>query len=96
MAAQGRSSSLSTRHPSALSSTNSREDVTSTAANFFETGLKLAKDVGEMLKDVPYVKAVAGIIVQIIEIRDVCFIRIHDVVFPYPSLGNQHSKGAIS
>ena len=40
--------------------------------NIADTGLKLAKDVGEILRDVPYVRALAGIIVQIIEIREVC------------------------
>ena len=61
-------SSSSTVSPS----TNSPEFIASTMTNIADTGLKLAKDVGEILRDVPYVRALAGIIVQIIEIREVC------------------------
>ncbi|KAG6914744.1 hypothetical protein DXG01_015655, partial [Tephrocybe rancida] len=50
-------------------STNPHEVIAS-ASNTTDTVMKLAKNVGDMLKDVPYVKAVAGLIVQIIEIRD--------------------------
>ncbi|KAG6914773.1 hypothetical protein DXG01_015434 [Tephrocybe rancida] len=50
-------------------STNPHEVIASTT-NTADTVMKLAKNVGEMLKDVPYVKAVAGIIIQIIQIRD--------------------------
>ncbi|KAG6915405.1 hypothetical protein DXG01_011638 [Tephrocybe rancida] len=42
----------------------------STTTNTVDIVMKLAKDVTEMLKDIPYVKAVAGIIIQIIQIRD--------------------------
>ena len=35
--------------------------------------LSILKDVGESLTNIPYVKSVAGISVQILEIRDVCF-----------------------
>jgi len=51
---------------------NSHEFIASTTTNIVDTVLKLAKDVGVILKDIPYVKALAEIIVQIIEIRDVC------------------------
>jgi len=97
MAAHAQSSSLSTRHSTAPSSTNSREYVTSTTTNLVDTSARLAKDAGEMFKDIPYIKAVAGIIIQIITIRDVRFKRSYVIIFPYPSPpGNQNSKGAIS
>ncbi|KAG6917239.1 hypothetical protein DXG01_003271 [Tephrocybe rancida] len=53
-------------------STNHHEIIVSasTTTNTADTVMKLAKSVGEMLKDIPYVKALAGLIVQIIEIRD--------------------------
>ena len=35
------------------------------------TALNITKELGELLKDVPYVCAVAGVILQIIKIRDV-------------------------
>ena len=75
MAAHVPSISLSARHPPTPSSTNFSACGASTATNLIETGLRLAKDAAEMLKEVPYVKAVAGILVQIIEIRDVCRIE---------------------
>ncbi|KAG6910190.1 hypothetical protein DXG01_012639, partial [Tephrocybe rancida] len=56
-------------NPIASLSTNPHEVIAS-ASNTADTVMKLARNVGEMLKDVPYVKAVAGLIVQIIEIRD--------------------------
>ncbi|KAG6914217.1 hypothetical protein DXG01_001712 [Tephrocybe rancida] len=42
----------------------------STTMNTVDIVMKLAKDAGELLKDIPYVKAVAGIIIRIIQIRD--------------------------
>ena len=70
--AHRRSILLFTRHSAVSPSTNSREVIVSTTTNIVDTVLKLTKVAGEMLKEVPYVKALAGIIVQIIEIRDVC------------------------
>ena len=67
MVAHGRSTTLFTTHPTISPSTNSPEFIAS-----INTVLRLAKDAGDMLNGVPYVKALAGIIVQIIEIRDVC------------------------
>ncbi|KAG6906798.1 hypothetical protein DXG01_012045 [Tephrocybe rancida] len=63
---------VQTRHSVMSPSTNSHELITSasTTTNTADTVMKLAKNVGEILKDVPYVKALAGLIVQIIEIRD--------------------------
>ena len=70
--AHGRSTLPFTRHPKVSLSMNSHEFIASTTTNIVDTVLKLAKDVGVILKDIPYVKALAEIIVQIIEIRDVC------------------------
>jgi hypothetical protein len=70
--AHGRGTLLFTGHSTLSPSTNSPEFIASTTTNIVNTALKIAKDAGEMLKDVPYIKALAGIIVQIIEIRDVC------------------------
>jgi len=71
MIAHGRSTLLFTRHSTVSPSTNSREYIASTTTNIVNTALKLVKDAGGILGDVPYVKALAVIIVQIIEIRDV-------------------------
>jgi hypothetical protein len=43
----------------------------STATNIVDTVSKIAREAGELLKDVPYVKVFAGIIVQIIRLREV-------------------------
>jgi len=58
-------------HPAAVSSTTKGEYIESTTTNMVDTVSKIAKEVGEIFKDVPYIKAVAGIIVQIIKIREV-------------------------
>ncbi|KAG6906675.1 hypothetical protein DXG01_012655, partial [Tephrocybe rancida] len=68
MVAHGQPKIIFTNH-TASPSTNPHEVVAS-ASNTTDTVMKLAKNVGEVLKDVPYVKAVAGLVVQIIEIRD--------------------------
>ncbi|KAG6815352.1 hypothetical protein H0H93_010068, partial [Arthromyces matolae] len=60
-------SSTGTNHQLFASTTTNIIDTTATVA---QTVLKLAKDAREVLKNVPYVKALAGVIVQIIEIRD--------------------------
>jgi hypothetical protein len=36
--------------------------------------MRISKDAGEALKEVPYVKAFAGVLVQIIEIREVGYL----------------------
>lgn len=43
-------------------------DVSSTLIDVF----KIAKDAAESLEKVPYVKSVAGITVQVLQIREVC------------------------
>jgi hypothetical protein len=60
-----------TSHSTVTPPTNPSEVITSRTTEIVDTTLKLAKEVGDMLSDVPYVKALAGIIVQIITIRDV-------------------------
>ncbi len=45
----------------------------STIEDNLSTALSILKDVGESLTKIPYVKSVAGISVQILEIRDVHF-----------------------
>ena len=58
-------------HPVATPSTTNGEDVVSTTTNLVETVLIIAKEASEMFKNVPYIKAFAGIVIQIINIRDV-------------------------
>ena len=42
-----------------------------TAVSAAETTVAIVKEVGEMLQNIPYVKSVAGIVLQIIKIKDV-------------------------
>jgi len=57
-------------HSTHLAPITTERGVNSTTTNTIDTASKIAKEVGAMLKDVPYVKAVAGIILQIITIRE--------------------------
>ncbi|KAG6844308.1 hypothetical protein H0H87_007878 [Tephrocybe sp. NHM501043] len=66
MAAHGQPLLLSAGH----SPRNLNAELDSTTVDLVNTVANLAKDAGEMLKGVPYVKGVAGIILQIIAIRD--------------------------
>ena len=54
-----------------IASTTNREYVESTTTNIVNTVLNIAKDASEMFKNVPYIKALAGIVIQIISIREV-------------------------
>ena len=54
----------------AISSTTDREYIESTTSTV-DTVLKIAKEASDMFKNVPYIKAFAGIIIQIISIREV-------------------------
>ena len=45
--------------------------VASPTTDLVNTVLKIAKEAGEMFKNVPYIKAFAGIVIQIINIREV-------------------------
>jgi len=55
----------------AISSTTNREYFESTTTNIVDTVLNIAKEAGEMFKNVLYIKAFAGIVIQIIRIREV-------------------------
>jgi hypothetical protein len=55
----------------AVPSTTDQECAASTTTNIVDTISKITKEVGEMFKDVPYIKAFAGIIIRVIEIREV-------------------------
>ncbi|KAG6815280.1 hypothetical protein H0H87_003351 [Tephrocybe sp. NHM501043] len=59
-------------HPTAplLPSPHNLTSSEATTTNLVDTVLKLAREVGEMFTEVPYIKAVAGILIQIIAIRD--------------------------
>jgi hypothetical protein len=47
------------------------EYIESTTTNIVDTISKIAKEAGEVAKDIPYIKAFAGIVIQIITIREV-------------------------
>ena len=53
-----------------ISPTTDREYIESTT-NTVDTVLKIAKEASDMFKNVPYIKTFAGIIIQIISIREV-------------------------
>lgn len=55
----------------AIASTTNREYVESTTTNIANTVLNIAKDASQMFKNVPYITALAGIVIQIINIREV-------------------------
>ena len=57
--------------PPVIPPTTDREYIESTATNAVDTVLKIAKEASETFKNVPYVKAFAGIVIQIISIREV-------------------------
>ena len=55
----------------AIPSSTNREYVESTTTHTVDTVLKIAKEASDMFKTVPYIKAFAGIVIQIISIREV-------------------------
>lgn len=57
--------------PAAIPPIADSEYADSTMSNFLDIVLKITKEAGEVLKDVPYVKVLSGIILQIIKIREV-------------------------
>ena len=61
--------------PSARSTTSPsvtiQENAASTVSNTVEDVLKITKEASDLFKGVPYVKALAGVILQIIKIREV-------------------------
>ena len=46
-------------------------NAASTVSNIVEDVLKITKEASDLFKSVPYVKALAGVILQIIKIREV-------------------------
>ena len=55
----------------AISSATNREYVESTTINIVDTVLKIAKEASDTFTHVPYIKVFAGIVIQIISIREV-------------------------
>jgi hypothetical protein len=53
------------------SSTTNREYIESTATNIADTVLKIAQEASKMFTNVPYITGIAGIVIQIISIREV-------------------------
>ena len=93
--AHGRPTVPST-HSVALPSTTHQEYVVSTGTNIVDTVAKIAKEASEMLKGVPYVKALAGIIIQIIKIREVRELsKERDCLTFTRRAGNPNGEGSI-
>ena len=80
-----------------ISSTPNRQYVESTATNIVDTALNIVQDASAMFKNVPYIKAIAGLVIQIIRIREV---RELSGERNGPSLtrpaGNSNGEGSIS
>ena len=55
----------------AIPSATNREYIKSTARNTIDTVTKIAKEASDTFKNVPYIKGIAGIVIQIITIREV-------------------------
>ena len=81
----------------AIPSATNREYVGSTTTNTVDTVLKIAKEASDMFKTVPYIKAFAGIVIQIISIREVreLFGERNGPTLTQPA-GNSNGEGAIS
>jgi len=78
--------------PFAISST-----IESTATNVVDTVLKIAKEASETFKNVPYIKAFAGIVIQIISIREVRELSgERNGPTLIPPAGNSNGEGTIS
>jgi len=83
--------------PEVISSTTDREYIESTATNAVDTVLKIAKEASETFKNVPYIKAFAGIIIQIISIREVRELSGEgNGPTLIPPAGNSNGEGTIS
>ena len=72
MIAHGLPAVPSTPLPTMLSP-DLRQRLDATTKGAIDTILNVAKEAGGLLKDVPYVKAVAGTVVQIIQMKEVCW-----------------------
>jgi len=83
--------------PPVISSTTDREYIESTATNALDTVLKIAKEASETFKNVPYIKAFAGIVIQIISIREVRELSgERNGPTLIPPAGNSNGEGTIS
>ena len=83
--------------PPVISSTTDREYIESTATNAVDTVLKIAKEASETFKNVPYIKAFAGIVIQIISIREVRELSgERNGPTLIPPAGNSNGEGMIS
>jgi hypothetical protein len=81
----------------AISSTTNREYIESTTTNIVDTVLKIAKEAGETFKNVPYIKTFAGIVIQIISIREVRELSgEHNGPTLTRPAGNSNGEGSIS
>ena len=79
----------------AISSTTNHEYVESTT-NIVDTVLKIAREASDMFKQVPYIKTFAGIIIQIISIREARELsRERNPTLP-GFAGNSNGEGSIS
>jgi hypothetical protein len=81
----------------AIPSTTNREYVEFTTTSIVDTVLKIAKEASDTFKNVPYIKAFAGIVIQIITIREVRELsgeRNGSTLTRPP--GNSNGEGAIS
>ena len=72
-------------------------DPESTATSVVDTVLNIAKETSEMFQNVPYIKAFAGIIIQIINIREVRELSgERNGPTLIPPAGNSNGEGTIS
>jgi len=81
----------------AISSTTDGDYIESTATTVVDTVLTIAKEASETFKNVPYIKAFAGIVIQIIRIREVRELSGElNGLTRIPPAGNSNGEGTIS
>jgi hypothetical protein len=80
-----------------ISSTTNREYIEDTATNIADTVLKIAQEASKMFTNVPYIMGIAGIVIQIISIREVREQsgERNDPTLTRPT-GNSNGEGSIS
>jgi hypothetical protein len=81
----------------AIPSITNREYVEFTTTSIVDIVLKIAKEASDTFKNVPYIKAFAGIVIQIISIREVRELsgERNGPTLTRPA-GNSNGEGAIS
>ena len=62
---------VSSTRPVAIPLINNPAYAMTTTTNIIDTVSKITKEIGEIFKTVPYIKAFAGILIQIIKVREV-------------------------